>query len=155
MRRARALTSFHMQRINHESLNMRGVDWSSNGTVRTSEFSGRARRARWSCSLLAALALPACTPVPEITQFDVSPRLFCPGTDVVVSWSATDADSVELSHDGAVIAGGISGTHTLRAVAESGVLGLVARNSENFAALEQPVVAFTGHHVAHLVTAGL
>lgn len=90
---------------------------------------------------------------PKITTFTVTPRIFCPGTDIRVTWATEDVEAVEVSYNGAVIGSAINGSATARGTT-SGTIELTARRENQTATIAQEVVLFSGRHAAELVTTG-
>lgn len=57
---------------------------------------------------------------PQITQFEVDPRMFFPRTDIQVVWATEDVEAISLTFNDAMVTNENDGAETIRNVTESG-----------------------------------
>jgi hypothetical protein len=96
--------------------------------------------------------LVGCKPQPQIKDFSVNPRIFCPPHDVQVRWATQDANRVEVALGEASMTVAGSGETTFPNVTSSGVVQLTAFNDDLVTWISQDITAFTGHYPATFTT---
>ena len=91
---------------------------------------------------------------PQITQFEVDPRIFCPRTDIQVVWATEDVEAISLTFNDAMVTNENDGAETIRNISESGVLRLIATRGQQAVIIEQEIALFSGHHSTEQATTG-
>lgn len=91
---------------------------------------------------------------PQITQFEVDPRIFCPRTDIQVVWATEDVEAISLTFNDAMVTNENDGVETIRNISESGVLRLIATRGQQAVIIEQEIALFSGHHSTEQATTG-